>query len=121
MSLRQRERVPVQPIHQSSDSKGTKQELTVHDSPPQNGVSERGVQTRAKWAHALLPLSGLSHFLWEEAMKHTAWLQDHTPAHALKGKTPYKIGNKKKPHLAGLQKFAAAAYIKDLTAGKLDA
>jgi hypothetical protein len=30
------------------DLKGTKRELTVHDSPPQNGVSERGMRTRAK-------------------------------------------------------------------------
>src|SRR6202522_4108982 len=30
------------------DLKGTKRELTVHDSPPQNGVSERGMRTRAE-------------------------------------------------------------------------
>ena len=30
------------------DQKGTKRELTVHNSPPQNGVSERGMRTRAK-------------------------------------------------------------------------
>src|SRR5271168_2077514 len=30
------------------DFKGTKRELTVHDSPPQNGVSERGMRTRAE-------------------------------------------------------------------------
>ena len=77
------------------DSKGTRWELTVHDSPPQNGVSEREMQTRAEHACTLLLLSSLTHFLWEEAMKHAAWLQDHTPAHALKEKTPYEMGNKK--------------------------
>ena len=30
------------------DRKGTVRELTVHDSPPQNGVSERGMQMRAE-------------------------------------------------------------------------
>ena len=29
--------------------------------------------------------------------------------------------HKKKPHLAGIQEFGVAAYIKDLKAGKLDA
>ena len=29
--------------------------------------------------------------------------------------------HKKKPHLAGIQEFRVAAYIKDLKAGKLDA
>ena len=54
-------------------------------------------------------------------MKHSAWLQDRTPASALKGKTPYKMGNKRKPNLGGIQEFGATAYTKDLTAGKLDA
>jgi hypothetical protein len=54
-------------------------------------------------------------------MKHSAWLQDRTPARALGGKTPYEMANKKKPHLGGIQEFGAAAYVKDLSAGKLDA
>jgi hypothetical protein len=103
------------------DQKGTKWELTVHDSSPQNGVLERGMRTQAERAHALLLASGLPCFLWKEAMKHSAWLQDRTPAHALKGKMPYKMGDNKKPHLAGIQEFGAAMYVKDLTAGKLDA
>ena len=54
-------------------------------------------------------------------MKHATWLQNHAPAHAIDGKTPYKMQHKKKPHLAGIQEFRVAAYIKDLKAGKLDA
>ena len=54
-------------------------------------------------------------------MKHTTWLQNHTPAHAIDGKTLYEMQHKKKPHLAGIQEFRVAAYIKDLKAGKLDA
>jgi hypothetical protein len=103
------------------DQKGTKRELTVHDSLPQNGVSERGMRTRAEGARALLLASGLPQFLWKEAMKHQAWLQDCTPACALNGQTPYEMGSNKKPHLARIQEFGAVAYVKDLTAGKLDA
>ena len=103
------------------DLKGTKREFTVHDSPPQNGVSERGMRTRAERARALLISSGLPRFLWEEAMQHSAWLQDRTPARANNGKTPYEMGNGKKPNLVGIQEFGVAAYVKDLKAGKLDA
>jgi hypothetical protein len=39
---------------------------------------------------------------------------------ALDGKTLYKMTNKKKPHLANIQEFGVAAYVKDLKAGKLD-
>ena len=54
-------------------------------------------------------------------MKHTTWLQNCTPTYAINGKTPYKMQHKKKPHLAGIQEFGVAAYVKDLKAGKLDA
>ena len=93
----------------------------VHDSPPQNGVAERGMRTRAERARALLLASGLPHFLWQEAMLHATWLQNRTPAQVLEGKTPYEMLNKKVPNLAGIQEFGATAYVKDLKAGKLDA
>ena len=54
-------------------------------------------------------------------MKHSTWLQNRTPACAIKGKIPYKMKHKKKPHLTGIQEFSSAAYVKDLKAGKLDA
>jgi hypothetical protein len=102
------------------NQRGTIRELTVHDSPPQNGVAERGMRTRAERARTLLIASGLPRFLWEEAMKHTTWLQNRTPARALDGKTPYEMLNRKKPFLGGIQEFGAAAYVKDIKAGKLD-
>ena len=43
------------------------------------------------------------------------------PAQALNGKTPYKMGHKKKPYPGGIQEFRAATYVKDFAAGKLDA
>jgi hypothetical protein len=70
----------------------------------------------AERTHALLLASSLPCFLWKEAMKHSAWLQDCTPARALNSKTPYEMGHSKKLHLARIQKFRAAAYVKDLTA-----
>ena len=103
------------------DKKGTLHELTVHDSPPQNGSSECGMHTHTEQAHALLLGSGLSRYLWEEAMKHSVWLQNHSPTCALGGKTPYEKRHGKKPHLGGIQEFGAAVYVKDLEAGKLDA
>ena len=48
------------------DERGTVRELTVHDSPPQNGTAKQGMRTRAEGARALLLASGLPRFLWEE-------------------------------------------------------
>ena len=58
------------------DARGTIRELTIHNSPQQNGVAERGMCTQAEQACALLILSVLPHFLWEEAMRDTTWLQN---------------------------------------------
>ena len=41
------------------DMRGTKHELTVHDSPQQNGVAEHGMHTCAERVRALLLASGL--------------------------------------------------------------
>jgi hypothetical protein len=46
-------------IIQHQDAKGTLRELTVHDYPPQNGVAERGMRTRAELTRAILISSGL--------------------------------------------------------------
>jgi len=102
------------------DMQGTQCELTVHDSPPQNGVSECGMRTCAEQARAMLIGSGLPCYPWEEVMKHSSWLQNRSGTRTLAGKTPYEARHGKKPNLAGIQEFSAAAYVKDLTAGKLD-
>ena len=103
------------------DSKGTVHELTVHDSPPQNSVSEHGMRTWAELSRALLIASGLPRFLWEEAMKHIAWVKNRSPHSTLNGKSPYKMKHKKVPHLGNIHEFGTVAYVKDLKAGKLDA
>jgi hypothetical protein len=53
-------------------------------------------------------------------MLHSVWLQNCSSTHTLNGKTPYKMAKGKNPHLAGIQEFGAATYIKDINAGKLD-
>ena len=103
------------------EDKGTQRELTVHDSPPQNGVSERGMRTRAEATRALLLASGLPRSLWAEAMLHSVWLQNRSATRALNGKTPYEMVKGVKPYLGGLQEFGVAAYVKNTKAGKLDA
>ena len=59
--------------------RGTQRELTVHDSPPQNGVSEQGMRTRGEATLTLLIASGLPCYLWAEAMAHACWIQNQTP------------------------------------------
>ena len=48
------------------------------------------------------------------------WLKNHMLAHALNGKTPFEMKLKRKPNLANIHEFGAAAYVKNLKARKLD-
>ena len=102
------------------NDKGTVHELIVHDFLPQNSTLERGMCTRAKQAWTLLIASGLPRALWKEAMKHSAWIQNWTLTCILQGRIPYKENYKKKPNLVGIQEFGVAAYVKEMTVGKLD-
>ena len=78
------------------------------------------MHTHVEHTQVLLITSRLLQFLWEEAMKHTMWIQDRTPTCANTSKSPYEMRHKKKPHLADIQGFSVAAYVKDLKARKLD-
>ena len=51
-------------------------------------------------------------------MKHVEWVKERSPHSALDGKTPYEMKHQKVPHLGGIHEFGAAAYVKDLKAGK---
>jgi hypothetical protein len=55
---------------------GTKQKLTVHDTPEENSVSERLNEVILQRVHAILHASGLPKFLWGEAVRHVIWLKN---------------------------------------------
>jgi hypothetical protein len=95
------------------DTIGTLCELTVHDSPPQNGVSEHGMHSQAELARALLIASRLPRFLWEEPMSHIEWVKERTLHSALEGKTLYKMKHKKKkPHLVCISQIQSNSICK---------
>lgn len=66
-------------FNQHLKAKGTQHELTIHDSPAQNGVSEREMHTCGEAMCTLLISSRLPHFLWVEAIVHGCWIQNHMP------------------------------------------
>jgi hypothetical protein len=57
---------------------GTVRQLTVHDTPEYNGVSERLNRTLLVKMRAMLHDSGLPKFLWGEAAHHAVYLKNQT-------------------------------------------
>jgi len=71
------------------DQRGTKRELTTHDTHEQVGVVERWNRTKAELARAMLIDSKLPKFLWGAAMSHAAWIKNRSPTCGLDGETPF--------------------------------
>jgi hypothetical protein len=101
-------------------SQGTHHELTIHNSPPQNGMANVTNCVIVYLGRSFLISSGLPRFLWPEAFHHATWIKFRSPHAALPNTTPYEFVHKEKPNFKDLHKFGATVYVKDLTVEKLD-
>ena len=98
---------------------GTKQKLTVHDTPENNGVAERLNCTILEKIRTMLHASGQPEFLWGEAAHHVVWLKNHTPTKALGGLTPFEVAYSRKPDLRGLREWGSCIWVRNESKSKL--
>lgn len=103
------------------EKKGTVRHLTVHDSPSSDGSAERANRTHLECVVAMLVSSGLPKSLWGEAVLHSVWIRNRVPTRSTdEDITPYEKGTGKKPNLSMLHEWGSTAWVKKLTASKLD-
>ncbi|PIL31777.1 hypothetical protein GSI_06481 [Ganoderma sinense ZZ0214-1] len=93
------------------ESRGTKPDTTVHDTPEQNSVAERTNRMLAKHARAMLIDLGLPQYLWLYVLLHSTWLKNRTSTRMLDGKTLYEVCYGEKPNLRGLKLFGAKVWV----------
>ena len=98
---------------------GTKQKLTVHDTPEHNGVAECLNCTILEKIRAMLHASGQPKFLWGEAVHHVVWLKNRTPTKALSGLTPFEVAYGRKPDLRGLREWGSQVWVRNVSKSKL--
>jgi hypothetical protein len=103
------------------ESQGIKRQLTVHNSPQQNGVAECLNRTLVERARTMLIGCNQPKFLWAEAVNYATWLKNSFPLRAIPGTTPYALVNKSKPSLAMAHEFGAKVFVHTTTGGKLEA
>ena len=65
-------------IDEHLQRQGTIHQLTVHDTPEYNGVSECLNRTLIEKIHTMLHASSLPKFLWGEALMHSVYLKNQT-------------------------------------------
>jgi len=90
---------------------GTKQKLTVHDTPQHNGVAERLNHTLLEKVRAMLHESGLPCALWGEAVRHAVWLKNRTPTKALEGGMPLEAATGQKPDLSQARVWGSRVWV----------
>ncbi|KAJ8517721.1 hypothetical protein ONZ45_g5159 [Pleurotus djamor] len=100
-------------------SKGTKQKLTIHNTPQHNGVAERRNRTIIERARAIFMASKLPHKLWGEAVRHIVWLVNRTSTKALKGKTPHEAAFGSKPDFSMVREWGEEVWVRTEKGDKL--
>ncbi|CAI5501051.1 unnamed protein product [Closterium sp. Naga37s-1] len=79
---------------------GIKTQLSVADTPQQNGVVERWHRTMAEGIRTLLVDSGLPSRLWGEALMWVVWIKNRVTHSALPASiTPMEAWSGQKPHV----------------------
>jgi len=100
---------------------GTIRRLTVHDSPPQNGKSERQMRTLVEHTRATLLDAGAPKFLWAECLAHVVYIRNRTTTKNTPGSTPHEIATGEKPNLSALPRWYSEVWVMIEGAGKLEA
>jgi len=94
--------------------------LTVHDTPQENGVTERQNHTLLERIWAMLHAAQLPKGLWVEALIHVVWLKNQTSTKSLDKSTPYQALTGCKLDLAATREWGQKAWVHDPANSKLD-
>ena len=92
--------------------KGTKDRLTMHDTPEQNGVAEQLNCTLVKKTRAMLLESNLLKTLWGYAILHAEYIKIHMHTCSLLNKTPYEMVHNQKLNLHDTYEWGKDVFIK---------
>ena len=89
---------------------GIKHELTVSQTPEQNGVAERMNRTLVESVRSMLVGANLPQRFWAEALATAVYLRNRSPTKSLDGLTPHEAWIGVKPSVSHLNVFGCTAF-----------
>nr|GEU37561.1 hypothetical protein [Tanacetum cinerariifolium] len=95
------------------DTVGISHQMSIVQTPQQNGVVERRNRTLVEAARTMLIFSCASLFLWAEVIATACFTQNRSIIHRRFNKTPYELIKGKKPNISFLHVFGALCYPKN--------
>ena len=91
---------------------GVVHQLSIRNTPQQNGVAERYNRTLCDRARSMLLASGLPSRFWEHAVRYANWLSNRLPTSSLPSSgVPYTQLRGKAPNLAMAKVFGCLAHV----------
>ena len=98
---------------QCLQGRGIELEVTAPYSHQQHGTSECGNCTLLDLARAMLLEKKLPTFLWEEAIRHTAYIQNWSVTQVLDASTPEEAWSGTRPNVSHLREFGSPVWVFD--------
>ena len=91
---------------------GVVHQLSIAQTPQQNGIAERYNRTLTDRGRSMLISSGLSLSYWEYCLRYACWVTNRVPTSSLpNGGIPYEVLHGKKPNLAMARRFGCLAHV----------
>ena len=102
------------------EEKGITRKTSAPETPQQNGLAERMMQTLKGGSRALLTHSGMSKGFWVEAMRTATHVLNHSPRKGLEWHTPYELFYGHVPNISYFRTFGCRTWAYDERATKWD-
>nr|KAJ0198034.1 hypothetical protein LSAT_V11C700343410 [Lactuca sativa] len=97
------------------DKEGISHMLTNPYAPQRNGIVERRNWTLLEMTRFLMKVKDIPNHFWDEAVRHTTFIINHTPTQEFIGATPFDRFYGEKLNLEDLKVFGYVAYERDVS------
>jgi hypothetical protein len=100
---------------------GTERQLTMHDTPQHNSITELLNHRLVEHIHALLHSAGLLKILWAEVLHFVIWVKNRTLTRVLGNTTPFEKLTGNKPNISGVPEWGQRVWVHTVANSKLGA
>jgi len=92
------------------EQKGIERQLTIPNTPQQNGVAERKNHTLLDMVRSMMAQANLDMSYWGDALLTAAYVLNRMPSKSVSS-TPYELWTQRKPNLSNLRPWGCATYV----------
>uniref|UniRef100_A0A2N9FZX9 Integrase catalytic domain-containing protein n=1 Tax=Fagus sylvatica TaxID=28930 RepID=A0A2N9FZX9_FAGSY len=96
------------------EEKGIRRQLTIPNTPQQNGVTERRNRTLLDMVRSMMAQANLPISFWGDALLTAAYILNRVPSQSVSS-TPYELWKGEKPNLEHLRPWGSAGFVHSTT------